>query len=344
MNKQGHRPHSGNKPSNRPNKVDHHIHTMGVTPTLESLYDKGVQKSMCSFITNFFKKKPDQSQLVVVDSPGGDLVAQSAATKFYVGVGINSYSNAPLNGCVNDIEDVFGLLTAKYRFKQGDSMRLLCDSRATKKEIMNRLAWLVSVAKPGDVCLFNYSGHGAQLPNRKVTGEVDGIDECLCPVDFDWSTNYIIDDQLGQIADSISKKGALPIFLIDACHSGTILRDMPKKIKKYIRNRLMPIPVDIRARIKSDIKHKTLASTLAANSNAILIAGCLEGQTSADAYFKGRYNGALTYNIVKILSKTPDITYAELESKLATALRMGGFAQTPVIVASADNLNRKVFN
>lgn len=305
---------------------------------------------MCLF--NLFKKKPEKPTVSIESNGAGDLqvvpVFTAAQKKYYVGVGINAYASAPLNGCVNDIEDMFGMLTSKFGFQRGDNMRLLCDSRATKAEILNRLGWLVSVAKEGDICVFNYSGHGAQLPARKSTGEVDGIDEVLCPFDFNWSNGYIIDDQLGQFADQIAAKGAIPIFIIDACHSGTILRDIkpikfPKKNVK-ITNRFMPLPIDIAARIKPNLKMRTIATNVIDSDKAILIAGCKENQTSADAYFAGRYNGALTYNLVKILSKTPDLTYSQLEAKLAVTLENGGFNQIPLVVGSEKLLNRKVFN
>jgi len=345
-NKEGHKPHSGNKPPMKPNKLgeNEHIHHMGGMLGLESLQeDKGAKKVMCNLF-NIFKKKPDQ-QVIITEESNGSLVASGNTTnKYYVGVGINTYPNAPLNGCVNDIEDMFNMLTSKFGFKQGDDMRLLCDSRATKAEILNRLGWLVSMAKPGAICVFNYSGHGASLPHRKTSGEVDGIDECLCPYDFDWDNKFIIDDQLGAFADRIAAAGAIPVFIIDACHSGTILRDLPKKNARKFKNKFMQQPIDIAARVKENIRRKTVATIVQDNENAILIAGCQEDQTSADAYFGGRYNGALTYNLVKLLNKNQDITYGDLEPILAKMMSAGRFDQTPLVIAKQELLNRKVFN
>lgn len=354
MKKSGHIPHSGNKPGKRPNNKPgktskpHIVHSPSMlqmnvpnglaggssiepTASLESIYDKGVKGTMCMF-TNFFKKKP--------------VAVSGAVTKYYVGVGINAYKTSPLNGCVNDIEDVFKLLVDSYGFQQGDNMRLLCDSRATRKAIMERLNWLVSVAKAGDVCVFDYSGHGTYLPNRASSGEVDGVDECLVPYDFDWSHDHLIlDDDLGKIADSLSAKGAIPIFIIDACHSGTILRDMlqARKTKKVL-NRMLPPPIDIAARIKRGIKRGTLAKSIENNNSAILIAGCKEDQTSADAYFSGRYNGALTYCLIKALKGNKNMTYLQLKEALTYELEKGGFAQIPQVVGPDNLLNKKVFD
>ena len=44
--------------------------------------------------------------------------------------------------------------------------------------------WLLQGSQPGDSLVFHYSGHGAQ--QRSYSGdEVDGMDETLCPLDFE---------------------------------------------------------------------------------------------------------------------------------------------------------------
>ena len=294
---------------------------------------------MCFLKKIFTGNKPDYNVLVPSDN------MPLLHKKFYVGVGINAYPSNGLNGCVNDIEDMFELLTKYYGFERGDNMRLLCDSRATKAAIWERLLWLVGICKEGDLCLFNYSGHGASLPNRTSHGEIDGVDECLVPYDFDWSAPHmLLDDDLGMIADKIAAKGAIPIFIIDACHSGTILRDMNFNPAFKMKNKCIVPPIDIRARITDNIRNRTVVDSLADNENSILIAGCKEKQTSADAYFNGKYNGALTYNLVKALKSNHSLTYAQLETVLATEMEQGGFEQTPLIIGPKNLIDKKVFD
>src|SRR5712692_4457306 len=101
-------------------------------------------------------------------------------------VGINAYPGNELKGCINDVTDMRDLLQAKSGFGAAD-IRLLTDAQATTAEIGKGLDWLVAGVQPGDRILFHYSGHGAQMPTRNPSGEVDGLDEVICPVDFDWS-------------------------------------------------------------------------------------------------------------------------------------------------------------
>src|SRR6516162_11950800 len=109
-------------------------------------------------------------------------------------VGINKYPSQPLKGCVNDVVDMANFLVSKCNFAMED-IRLLVDERATKAAIIERLDWLLKGLKSGDRILFHYSGHGVQLPARNIQGEVDSLDEAICPVDFDWTDEHTIRDK-----------------------------------------------------------------------------------------------------------------------------------------------------
>src|SRR5258708_24167619 len=109
-------------------------------------------------------------------------------------VGINKYPGAGLDGCINDVEDMAQFLVKKHLLKEQE-IRLLTDARATKSAIVERLHWLVKGGKRGDRLLFHYSGHGAKAPTRNPEGELDGKDEVICPVDFDWTDHHMIRDK-----------------------------------------------------------------------------------------------------------------------------------------------------
>jgi hypothetical protein len=101
------------------------------------------------------------------------------------------------------------------------------------------------------------------------------------------------------------------------------------------------MPLDIAARITNRIVKRTIASQI--NEDAILISGCQDTQTSADAFMNGRYNGALTKFLVDLVKKNPNYTWAELNAALPRAVKAAGYAQTPMITGGADLLERVVF-
>ena len=208
-------------------------------------------------------------------------------------VGINTYPDAPLSGCVNDVVDMANLVTKKCGFDPAN-VRILTDARATTQAIRERLRWLVSGLKAGDRVLFHYSGHGAQVPTRNPSGEVDGLDEVICPVDFDWDHNMVRDKEFDRIFQVIPK-GVTAMWISDSCHSGDLSRDMPLGKRKARR---MIAPPDIAWRFVG-ARHKGITRTAMTIPNIALLSGCRSDQTSADAVFKGRANGALTFYLLQ---------------------------------------------
>ena len=133
-------------------------------------------------------------------------------------VGIN-YPGQPhyLRGCVNDSHTIDKMLREKFGF---EDVTLLLDNDATTQRIKEELVKLVNGSKPGDVLFFHYSGHGTQIIDDKDPDvEPDGLDEVICPVDFNWRDKVIRDDDLKAIFDSVPAGVNMTVFL-DCCNSG----------------------------------------------------------------------------------------------------------------------------
>lgn len=136
-------------------------------------------------------------------------------------VGINRYPTAPLSGCVADVQAWAGMFK---RVGFEDPVMLL-DERATRAAIVESLSSLVTSSRPGDVIVFQYSGHGTQLPDvsrDELGGDTPGEDEAICPYDFA-SGDFLIDDDIGEIFNRLPSGVNLTCFM-DCCHSGTISR------------------------------------------------------------------------------------------------------------------------
>ena len=113
----------------------------------------------------------------------------------------NTGTQNRLNGCINDAKCMEYMLTSKFGFT-ADGILLMTDDhpdplrRPTKQNIFNGWTWLLSGMQPGDSLVFHYSGHGGQ--KRDMTGEeVDGMNETLCPMDFQ-RVGEITDDEVNQ--------------------------------------------------------------------------------------------------------------------------------------------------
>jgi hypothetical protein len=133
-------------------------------------------------------------------------------------IGINDYRTSPLAGCVADAQ-TWAAALKQLGFEEP---RLLLNEQATRDEILKALRELVTSSQAGDVLVFQYAGHGTQLPDHNRDEGEDGKDEALCPIDFD-SGAFVIDDDVAEIFRGIPFGVNITCF-IDCCHSGTISR------------------------------------------------------------------------------------------------------------------------
>lgn len=234
-------------------------------------------------------------------------------------VGINAYRSAPLKGCVNDISMMANLLVTRFRM-QKRSIRMLADGRATTKNILRELEWLIDGLKAGDRCVFHFSGHGAQVPTKNRRLEVDGRDEIVCPSDFDWSPRRLIRDKQFYGIFRRLPPGVKFAWVNDSCHSGDLTRAIPKNIEIP---RTIPVPPDVAWDIDVAKEEKICCVEMSpcndvmnVHSRAVekgvlevgFVSGCRSNQTSADTVINGIPCGALTWHLVNRLKSMPKKT------------------------------------
>jgi hypothetical protein len=266
-------------------------------------------------------------------------------------IGINRYQvpGSDLRGCVNDVKNLAGALAKYYGFTDQDIVRLT-DLAATKKAIQSGIKSLLKGAKAGDVLLFHYSGHGSNVPDKNGD-EPDFRDEILCPADLDWY-DPLTDDWLRQTFDGVPAGVNLTVIM-DCCHSGSNTRqflspDAPKKA------RYLTCPLDLMAaesgrKLKGQTRATLHVTTTRQRKKQdvvevdipeMLITGCRDTQTSADAYIGNSYNGALTWNLVAAIKAAKGkLTYRELHGKTLQSLQDGDFDQIPQLEGRKERMD-----
>ena len=70
---------------------------------------------------------------------------------------------------------------------------------------MGPLRTLAASSEPGDRLVFHYSGHGSQVRDADGDELTGGLDEILCPYDFDWDGSFIKDDDLASILGELAQ-------------------------------------------------------------------------------------------------------------------------------------------
>jgi hypothetical protein len=237
-------------------------------------------------------------------------------------IGIN-YINTPyqLNGCIDDTNRMKDLLSS-YGFNDFKILTDLSPTNPTQMNILNELKKLIVNAKAGDVLFFYYSGHGSYSYDRN-RDETDGKDEMLVSSDL----QPVLDDELKTILQNNLSREVTIIGLFDSCHSGTIL-DLKYT---YLDS-------------NNYDKYSENDKVTECNGNVIMISGCMDTQTSMEAFINNKAQGALTWSFIDCINKTPNCSWRELLKTMRDLLKSNEFSQIPQLSTdSFYDIDSKVF-
>lgn len=239
-------------------------------------------------------------------------------------IGINYLkSSNELNGCINDTENLQQfLIKNKYfcdnelTFMNDNKTDILYPSKANMISKLNELVTFANIHQNEKVYMFlSYSGHGSYVIDNNGDEE-DGKDEVLCPVDCD-DNGFIFDDYLkSQFVDKLGSNVTL-VVIIDACHSGSML--------------------DLKYSYNCDTKNTYTVQGVQSESKCdiIMISGCRDNQTSADAYIADNvtkvreFQGAMTAAFINNYSD--EISTIALITKMRGWLKTNGYSQVPQV-------------
>lgn len=261
-------------------------------------------------------------QLINSFEPEFNVIKENINNKKALLIGIN-YINTPyaLTGCIDDTTRMKELLSSNG-FTDFNILTDLTTTKPTKANILNELKNLIINAKSGDVLFFYYSGHGSYTYDRN-NDETDGRDEMLVSSDL----QAVLDDELKTIIQNHLSREITLVGMFDSCHSGTIL----------------------------DLKYNYLDSNNYDNytennkvsecqGNVIMISGCMDSQTSAEALIENKAQGALTWSFIDCLNKTPNCSWRELLKIMRDSLKNSGYTQIPQLSTdSFYDIDSKVF-
>lgn len=225
-------------------------------------------------------------------------------------IGINyTGTSSALSGCITDARNVqVELLERGYSEENITFITDDTEVKPTRKVILREfLALILS----GDRELyFHYSGHGSSVQDLDGDEE-DGKDEALVPLDYTTS-GMIIDDEIRGILFCLNANQSM-FCVLDCCHSGT---GMDLKYNLYERYGSRHLT------LKDDEKQRPT------RGKCVMISGCADVQTSADAWIDGTAQGAMTHAFLKALHDGAR-TYEDLVRKIRKTLKDGKYSQYP---------------
>lgn len=284
---------------------------------------------------------------VVADRPA-PAILPSRAKRTTVGVGVNLYADSPenaLRGCEPDARNVRRALEGRGWVGGG----MLLDGRAPKRKALELVGNAAADLRRGEALLVQWSSHGTHAQDPR---EPDGIVEAICPHDamLDWPRNLITAYDLADCLRNVVP-GALVVLLVDACHSGVPTADAgryralsnphPEKARLLQPPAGVPIPATIGRPLRR-LSGAVEGQVATPWTRTVLLSGCESGQTSADAWIEGGYQGAMTHAFLAAL-RAGNRSLAEIHGVMRRSLRADGYSQRPQLEGAATHFSEALF-
>lgn len=243
----------------------------------------------------------------------------------------------PLEGCRNDINAIKEYIKTTYSRSFDLSPEVtLFNADATYQNIFKYLG-PEHLAKAGkdDVVLVYYSGHGTQ---EKAAPEFDSLDpsglqESMVCYDSGLPGKYCLSDkELRILLSKVQMQGAHLTVIFDCCHSGTITRGLDDITHGKVRQFFFPEGTP--ARPYTSYLDGYFAKTFPKGptsdqlplANHILLTAC---DRQEKAFELKNQRGMFSFNLLKVLSNDPNVSYADLYTRCQASMFRGVEKQHP---------------
>ena len=237
-----------------------------------------------------------------------------------IGINYTGTSNE-LYGCINDVNSIKERIT-KQGFNNINVITDLTTKKATRINILEGFKNLLMNCQAGDLLFFVYSGHGSYAIDRNGD-EKDGRDELIVSCDL----QGVLDDELKTLIQTYLKADVTLFALFDSCFSGSVL--------------------DLKYQFMDSLNYENFTENskqLETLGNVFMISGCTDNQTSADAVFEGKANGAMTWSLLESLKQKPNVNWRELVVNMRDLLKTSEFTQIPQFSCGTfENIDATVF-
>ena len=246
----------------------------------------------------------------------GQILAKDTPRKLALLVGVNNYPNSErftnLKGCATDADLQEHLLIHRFGFNPQDIIKLTsnesADKQPTRQNILTAFTeHLIKQAKPGDVVVFHFSGHGSRFSeasDRVRNCRNNDLNSTLVPGDDDKGrTTDIMGRTLFLLMSALKTENVTAV--LDSCYSGGGTRGN-FRIRSVSGDALSPSAEEIeyQQRWMKDlgISEAELAQRRCQGvAKGVVIASAQKHQESVDANFSGFYAGAFTYLMTQYL-------------------------------------------
>ncbi|HEY9596638.1 MAG TPA: caspase family protein [Cyanophyceae cyanobacterium] len=290
------------------------------------------------------------------------VLAQDTPRKLALLVGINAYPTPipSLQGCLNDIELQRELLLNRFGFNSNDIFTVSdrSDIKPTRQNILDAFEnHLIKQAKPGDVVVFHYSGHGSQVIDPNPIASDDNLNGTLVPNDRMPDGN----PDSPKVRDIMGRTLFLLMYalqtdnvtvVLDSCFSGggtrgnLVFRSVPSRLgsgeaeasqEEFDYQERWLAQLNLSKAQFNELRRKGIAKGVALGS-------AQRNQLATDAPFGDFRAGAFTYLLTRYLWQKPesealDSVFVNLQRRTQDVARSAGVEQEPIYEVAPGSKN-----
>lgn len=288
------------------------------------------------------------------------VLAQSTQRKLALLVGINAYPDAvpSLRGCLTDVEMQYELLVHRYGFNRRDIL-VVSDSTLflpgqtvvtppTRQNILEAFeTHLIGQAKPDDVVIFHYSGHGSFVQEDNGVPEFNGLNGTIVPYDGRSQPGNRVDDIMGKTLFLLSL--ALPTeyvtVVLDSCYAGGGIRGNAV-IRALDNPHAQPSEQELDYQAQWMSRLNLDPTTLQEQRRRGIAKGVALGsaqvnQLASEVPFEGFHAGAFTYLLTQYLWQLPNQqplsdTFVNLARSTRDVANQSGVPQDPIYAVAPE--------
>jgi len=240
-----------------------------------------------------------------------------------------------LKGCVNDMERVREFITSNFHMTQLWTLSSSSHDGRVPDEGSEKLPTYTNVqkhielvresAKPGDIFLFYFAGHGSRLPRIKESPAGRDLDPSLITADYHCGKRAIRGWQLNKWLRKLDEKGIQVAVILDSCHSGGAWRTgQTPRFQDFSNITNLKEDEDGTDEPAEETKHRdsSIGWSWSINPERLtLMAACASDHVTSEDYFGDSRYGVYTYELLKSLEiHGVGSTYRIIHESTATRL------------------------
>ncbi|NEO53981.1 MAG: caspase family protein [Okeania sp. SIO3B5] len=273
-------------------------------------------------------------------------LAETTGRKLALLIGINEYPDAPLSGCITDVEMQQELLVHKFGFLPTDILTLT-NKQATRENIETAfISHLTNQARPDDLVLFHFSGYGSRV-SKMITEDQQNesssskltFQNTLVPVDGvppnneGKAINDVLEETLWLLVQSLETTKVVTVLDTSYVYPGQSLqgflrvRSRPSSTTEEINKKEKAIQTLLR-------DHQNLARGQLINQNqlpGLILNASRDSQFATETDWNGFSSGLFTYALTQNLWHTTPATKLQISFAQATSFveQLAGTYQQP---------------